>query len=103
MVTETRRPFRAGSKTESRGSALCLMEITCGHVSFAILPGGRQGCLQRAGKGDETHLGHTVDVLCDETLVSSPMIPLEMGRELGVDSQRRLYTDNYITGLICDS
>lgn len=57
----------------------------------------------RAGKADETHLGHTVDVLCDETLVSPPMIPLEMGRELGVDSQRRLYTDNYITGLVCDS
>lgn len=30
------------------------------------------------------------------------MVPLEVDRELGLDSQRRLYADNYITGLICD-
>lgn len=33
MVTETKSPFRAGSKTDNNGSALCLMEMTCGHVS----------------------------------------------------------------------
>ena len=52
--------------------------------------------------GDGTDLWHTVDVLCDQALVSPPMIPLEMDRELGVDSQRRLYADNYITGLVGD-
>jgi hypothetical protein len=51
----------------------------------------------------ETYLWHAVDVLCDQALVSPPMISLEMARKLGVDSQRRLYADNYITGLVCDS
>lgn len=62
--------------------------------------GGRRVCLLDRKMG-ETNLRHTVDVLCDQALVSPPMVPLEMDRELGVGSQGRLYADNYITGLIC--
>lgn len=31
------------------------------------------------------------------------MIPFEVARELGIDGQRWLYADNYITGLIGDA
>lgn len=104
-MTETRRPFRAGSKTDSKGSALCLMEITCGHdVSLAVMSCGRVNLSIDWGVGGGlAHLWHTVDVLCDQALVSPAMIPLEVDRELGVDSEGWLYANNYITGLVCDS
>lgn len=31
------------------------------------------------------------------------MVSFQMAREFRVDGQRRLYADNHITGLVCDS
>lgn len=50
--------------------------------------------------GASAHLWNSFHVLCDQASFFPAMIPLQVARELGVDGQRWLYTDDHIACLV---